>query len=218
MSKIPSANENFPPSITVYDLFRIPSYKYTTNEHAKQWFCVYETKFSSDAYFDMTTITWLLLIFSLVGGFFFLSFSLVFGHISKILNIDALAKMLLHLCVPSAFFFCNNFFCFVLKFWNVEIAVFGCDLADCYYSRALHKCVATKKMFNALCERSKINQLQNAGMYSTHFFWCALKCASQHTLLNRMPALMYTHIIMRMQSLTYSLTHSFLHTRKVTHL
>lgn len=54
-------------------------------------------------------------------GFFFLSFSLVFGHISKILNIDALAKMLLHLCVPSAFFFCNNFFLFrleILERWN----------------------------------------------------------------------------------------------------
>lgn len=214
MSKIPSANENFPPSITVYDLFRIPSYKYTANEHAKQRFCVYETKFSSDAYFDMTTITWLLLIFSLVGGFFFLSFSLVFGHISKILNIDALAKMLLHLCVPSAFFFCNNFFVFrleILERWNRCIWLWSGRLL--LFARSSQMC-SYKKMFDALCERSKINQLQNAGMYSTHFFWCALKCASQHTLLKRMPALMHTHIIMRMQSLTYSLTHSFRVCRK----
>lgn len=145
-----------------------------SNEHAKQWFCVYRAKFSSVAYFDMTTITWLLFHFvdvfsfavQLVGRCSYLkSWTWRTGE-----NVDSLVRTV---CV-RAFFLTSVFF--ILDRWN---AVFGCDLADCYYSRALHKCLAKKKkMFNALCERSKINQLQNAGMYSTHFFLCALQCTS----------------------------------------
>lgn len=212
MSKIPSANENFPPSITVYDLFRIPSYKYTTNEHAKQWFCVYETKFSSDAYFDMTTITWLLLIFSLVGGFFFLSFSLVFGHISKILNIDALAKMLLHLCVPSAFFFCNNFFLFRLEIlerwnrciwlWSGRLLLFARSSQMCSYKKkCLMRFVNAAKSINYKTLVCTAHISFGARWNAPHSIHCSIECPRSCTLTSSCEC---SH------SLTHSLTHFYI--------